>query len=596
MGFLEPAPPPFDLEDWKRKPHLSRLKPLVQDWGGNGFGSPTFVYFLYAFKLIVFSVGALVVISLTPGLGSIRDLGDWWTEPIVFEKLAVFVLLWEILGLGAGSMPLSFRFAPPIGGVLYWLRPGTVRLPPWPDKVPFTRGTTRTALDVGLYGGVIAAGVFLLAASGVDSSPGFAGKLPPAGVAVLLGLLGMLGLRDKVSFLGARPEIYATMLVVGLFPIEHWVVAWQFVFLFIWWGAASSKLNSHFPFVVSTMMSNAPLIPRAFKRRLWRDYPEDMMPSRLAAGIAHFGTVQEFVWPLLLISVDNDVIRTIAIVGMILFHVNITSMFPLAVPLEWNLFMIFGILFLFGHYGDTPISTLDDPLLIAVLAVPCLLLPLIGGTRPNKISFLPSMRYYAGNWATSWWLFRKGSGAEEKLDTDITKPARTIVEQVGDIYDRETALYLLNRGLAFRAMHSHGRALNALLPHAVDDVEAYDVREGELISNVVNGWNFGDAHFHGPQLLEAVQERCGFEPGDVRLIYLESEPTMGGRGYQHYEIWDPVEGLFEEGTVAVKDMVTSQPWLDESFDFPVVIEGGAIGREEPLPVGGSESPEYWPSR
>jgi hypothetical protein len=23
MGFFEPAPPPFDLEEWKRKPHLS---------------------------------------------------------------------------------------------------------------------------------------------------------------------------------------------------------------------------------------------------------------------------------------------------------------------------------------------------------------------------------------------------------------------------------------------------------------------------------------------------------------------------------------------------------------------------------------------
>ena len=43
MGFFEPAPPPFDLEEWRAKPHLSRLKPLVQDWGGNGFGSPTFV-------------------------------------------------------------------------------------------------------------------------------------------------------------------------------------------------------------------------------------------------------------------------------------------------------------------------------------------------------------------------------------------------------------------------------------------------------------------------------------------------------------------------------------------------------------------------
>src|SRR3954454_20117986 len=167
MGFLTPSPPPFDLEEWKAKPHLSRLKPLVQDWGANGFGSPTFVYFVYVFKLILFSVAALLVISLTPGLGSPFDLGDWWTQPIVFEKLAVWLLLWEILGLGAGSMPLSFRFMPPIGGVLYWLQPGTVRLPPWPDKVPFTRGDTRTALDVALYAGVLAAGIFLLAASGV---------------------------------------------------------------------------------------------------------------------------------------------------------------------------------------------------------------------------------------------------------------------------------------------------------------------------------------------------------------------------------------------------------------------------------------------
>jgi hypothetical protein len=585
MGFLEPSPPPFELEEWKAKPHLTRLKPLVQDWGVNGFGSPSFVYLIYVFKLIVFSVGALFVISLTPGLGTLGNLGDWWTEPIVFQKLAVWLLLWEILGLGAGSMPLSFRFVPPIGGVLYWLRPGTVRLPPWPDRLPFTKGSTRTVLDVGLYGGVLAAGVFLLASTGVDAGGGSAGKLAPAGIAVLLGLLGLLGLRDKVSFLGARPEIYATILAVGLFPVEHWIVAWQFCLVFIWWGAASSKLNHHFPFVVSTMMSNAPLIQsRAFKRRLWRDYPEDMRPSKMVAGIAHFGTVQEFLWPLLLITVDNDTVRTIAIIGMILFHLNITSMFPLAVPLEWNLFMIYGLLFLFGHYGDTPLSTIGDPLLIAFLAIALVLLPVIGGLRPDKISFLPSMRYYAGNWATTQWLFRKGSGAEEKLDSHVKKPARIIVEQVGEIYDPETAEFLLNKGLSFRAMHSHGRALNGLLPHAVDDVEDYDVREGELISNIVNGWNFGDAHFHGRQLLEAVQERCDFAPGDVRVLALESEPTGWGRGRQRYEVWDPVDGLIEEGSVAVKDMISRQPWLDERYDVPVAVDRGVVRDEEPVPV------------
>ncbi len=377
-------------------------------------------------------------------------------------------------------------------------------------------------------------------------------------------------MRDKVSFLGARPEIYAPMLAVGLFSVASWIVAWQFLFLFIWWGAASSKLNKHFPFVVSAMMSNAPLIrSKWFKRRLWRDYPDDMRPSKMSAAIAHFGTVQEFLWPLLLITVDNETVRWIAIIGMIVFHLNITSMFPLAVPLEWNLFMIFGLLFLFGEYGTTSLSTLDQPALIALVAIVGVGLPILGGMRPDKISFLPSMRYYAGNWATTQWLFRKDTGAEEKLDAGITKSARIIIDQVGDIYDRETAAYLLDRGLAFRAMHTHGRALNGLLPHAVDDLDDYIAREGELISNVVNGWNFGDAHFHGRQLLEAVQERCAFQPGEVRMIYLESEPTMRGRGRQAFRIYDAATGLIASGSVAVADMVVRQPWLDESFDFPV---------------------------
>jgi Transmembrane protein of unknown function (DUF3556) len=585
MGFFTPSPPPFELEEWKRKPHLERLKPLVQDWGLNGFGSPGFAYLLYAVKLVLYVAGAFLVISLTPGLGGIGEIGDWWSEPIVFQKFAAWTLLWEILGLGAGSMPLSFRFNPPIGGPLYWLRPGRIRLPPWPDKVPFTAGSRRTMVDVALYAGVIAAAIFLLATSGVDAEGTSAGKLPPWGIVTLLGLLIALGLRDKVSFLGARPEIYGPMLAVGLFPIEQWIVAWQFIFVFIWWGAASSKLNHHFPFVVSVMISNAPWNrSKALKRRLWRDYPEDMRPSRLSAAIAHFGTVQEFTWPLLLLTVDNETVRTIAIVGMILFHLNITSMFPLAVPLEWNLFMIFGILFLFGEYGDVPISTLDDPLLIALVAVMGLGLPILGSMRPDKFSFLPAMRYYAGNWATTQWLFRKGSGAEEKLDTEIPKAARIIQVQVGEIYDRELAEYLLNRGLAFRALHSHGRALNALLPHAVDDVEDYDVREGELISNVVNGWNFGDAHFHSKQLLDAVQGICGFEPGDVRVIVLESEPTVWGRGRQRFEIYDAATGLVKRGSVAVADMVNASPWLDGSFDFPVEVEGGREPAKEPAPV------------
>ena len=127
----------------------------------------------------------------------------------------------------------------------------------------------------------------------------------------------------------------------------------------------------------------------------------------------------------------------------------------------------------------------------------------------------------------------------------------------------------MEKVLAFRAMHSHGRALNALLARAVDDVDAYHVRDGEIISGIVAGWNFGDGHFHHHQLLEAVQEQCAFDEGDVRVVFLESQPAHVQR--QRYRIYDAAAGLLEEGWVEVAEMVRRGPWLEESFDFPVEV-------------------------
>ncbi len=569
MGFIAPAAPPVDVAEWKRLPHLSRIKPLAQDWAINGVGTPGAVFLLYIVKLVVFVFAALLIISAaTPGLGGLGAVGDWWTEPIVFQKVAVWVLLWEIIGLGSGSMPLTFRFIPPIGGILYWLRPGTVRLAPWPSKVPLTSGSRRTVVDVVLYAGVLAAAVYLLVSSGEPAAGTAGGRLEPSAIAVLLGFLALLGLRDKVAFLAARPEVYGFLLIVFIFPIRNMIVASQIVFFCIWWGAAASKLNRHFPFVVSVMISNTPWNrSRTAKAKLWRDHPTDIRPSRVAHLAAHLGTAMELSLPLVLLLSRGGTLGTIALIGMIVFHAHITSTFPLAVPLEWNLFMIFGLLFLFGHYGDVPFSTLNDPLLVVLLVLVGVFIPVLGNFRPDKVSFLPAMRYYAGNWATSQWLFAKDTGAEEKLDREIQKPAPIIVEQLVRIYDRDTAELLLAKGLAFRSMHLHGRALNALLPHAVDDVEAYHVREGELISGVVNGWNFGDGHFHGAQLLQAVQERCGYAEGELRIITLESQPAHVQR--QQYRIYDAATGLIEEGWVAVADMLERLPWLEESWEFPV---------------------------
>jgi Transmembrane protein of unknown function (DUF3556) len=565
MGLLDPAPPPFEVSEWRRLSHLQRIKPLAQDWALNGFGTPVAVYFLYVFKILAYAgLGALLIFATS----------GWpeWTAAIVFQKAVIWTMLWEVLGLGAGSLPLTLRFSPMVGGFLYWLRPGTTRLPPWPERVPGTRGTTRTRLDVALYIGLVGAALYLLVSPGVDGSAPWAGgevsRLDPIAVGVLLAFLGALGLRDKVPFLAARAEIYGTLAIVFLFSLTNMVIAAQIVFFCIWWGAAASKLNRHFPFVVTVMISNTPWNrSRKAKRRLYTNHPENLLPSRAGAMSAHLGTVIEFTLPLVLLLTQGGLVGTIALAGMVIFHVHIFSTFPLAVPLEWNVFMIFGLFFLFGHYADLPWSSLGDPLLLAILLPICVGLPLLGNFRPDLVSFLPSMRYYAGNWATSQWLFRRDTGAEDKLDAEILKPAPIVTRQLEKFYDREMIDVLVYKGLAFRSMHSHGRALNALTMRAVADVDEYDVREGELVAGVVLGYNFGDGHFHDHRLLAAVQERCRFGPGELRVVTLESQPAHVQR--QRYRIWDAAEGLVEEGWIDVREMVRRQPWLVDDEPLPV---------------------------
>jgi hypothetical protein len=585
MGFIQPEPPPFDIAEWQQKPFLARMKPLVQDWAVNGFGAPGVIYLLYVVKLVIYVVGAALVIgATTDGLGGLGDIKDWWFEPIVFQKAVVWTMLWEILGLGSGSMPLAARYKPMIGGVLYRLRPGTTRLAPWPGKVPLTGGTRREPIDVAMYAGVLVLLVYLLTSDGTAVFGTVAGRLDQTWIAALLGLLVLLGLRDKVTFLSARPEVYGFMLLVSLFPFENLIVAWQFVFVFIWWGAASSKFNHHFPFVIAVMTSNTPWNrSKKAKAKMYRDYPEDIRPSEMAAHAAHFGTLVELGLPTVLLLSSGGPIGTFAAIGMVLFHVNITSTFALGVPLEWNLFMIFGIGFLFGHYGEIPLSTLDDPLLIVLLGVIGLGIPILGNLRPDLISFLPSMRYYAGNWATSLWLFRKDTKAEEKLGEHACPVAPVVIDQLAAMYDREQAAFLMQKALAFRALHSHGRALIGLLPRAVDDeVDDYEVREGELVSGIVNGWNFGDGHFHHKQLIDAVQELCDFDDGDVRVVFLESQPAHIQR--QHYYLYDAAAGLIEEGFVDVAEMRRRGPWLEESWEFPVEVIGGTEAEIGPAPA------------
>ena len=88
--------------------------------------------------------------------------------------------------------------------------------------------------------------------------------------------------------------------------------------------------------------------------------------------------------------------------------------------------------------------------------------------------------------------------------------------------------------------------------------------DGELVAGTALGWNFGDGHLHGEQLLAALQSRCHFEPGEVRVIMLEAQPFH--RQTQRYVLADAATGVIERGHIRVADMVSRQP---TDFDLPV---------------------------
>jgi hypothetical protein len=67
----------------------------------------------------------------------------------------------------------------------------------------------------------------------------------------------------------------------------------------------------------------------------------------------------------------------------------------------------------------------------------------------------------------------------------------------------------------------------------------------------VLGWNFGDGHLNGEQLLRAIQPQCGFAAGDVRVVSVESQPLFDAT--MHWRVIDAVDGVIAEGRTRLAD-------------------------------------------
>ncbi len=570
MGFLKPDLPEVDMDEWSKGTRSEKIRPMARHWAEVGFGTPVALHLFYVVKILLYILGGWLFASATAGLGGFTEVASWWSEPIVFEKVVLYTMLFEVIGLGCGFGPLNNRFFPPMGSILYWMRFGTIRLPPWPDRVPGTRGTKRTPFDVALYGLLLIMTLAALVADGTGPVPSLnttVGLLPEWKVALILVILGVLALRDKVIFLAARGEVYATLAVTFLFGADM-VVGSKVVFMVIWIGAAISKLNKHFPFVISTMMSNNPLMrPRWLKRRFFENFPDDLRPGWPSRWLAHVSTAIEMLVPLVLFLCHGGWPTTVAAAVMVCFHLGILGSIPMGVPLEWNVFMIFGVLSLFVAHARLGLADLDNPVPVAILFAVITGIVSVGNMFPRKISFLPGMRYYAGNWDTTLWCVKPS--AEEKIARGIVAIASMPAAQLERFYGSpEAAQIPIYMGYAFRGFNTHGRALFTLAHRAMagENEDDYVVTDGERICSTAIGWNFGDGHMHNEQLISALQERCRFQPGEVRVVLLDAQPIH--KQTQAYRLVDAATGEFEHGIVRVADMVTSQPWAD---DLPVQV-------------------------
>ena len=564
MGFLKQDAPVVDYAEWSKGTRAERIVPMARHWAEVGFGTPVVMHLFYVVKIALYILGAWLIVLTTAGIDGFTNVSSWYAEPIVYQKVVFYTMLFEVVGLGCGFGPLNNRFFPPMGSILYWLRPNTIRLPPWPSRVPLTSGDSRGPVDVALYAGLLVMLVVALFSDGSGPIPELGsdiGVLPVWQTVAILALLALAGLRDKVIFLAARGEVYGALAVCFLFSGADIVLAAKLVCLVIWMGAATSKLNKHFPFVISTMMSNNPVIrPRSIKRRFFEHFPDDLRPGRASRWLAHFSTAIEMLVPLVLFFSHGGWVTAIAAVVMLCFHFGILSAIPMGVPLEWNVFMMFSVLALFVGNAGIGLGDLDSPWPLLLFAVSAGTV-VIGNLFPRKVSFLPGMRYYAGNWDTSLWCVKPSAAA--KIESGLVAIASMPAAQMEKFYgSKETAEMYQYMGYAFRSFNTHGRAMFTLAHRlmAGHDEADYVLTDGERICSTAIGWNFGDGHMHNEQLIAALQKRCRFEPGEVRVLVLDAQPIHKQR--QEYRLVDAATGEFERGYVMVADMVTRQPWDD----------------------------------
>ena len=112
MGYRTAELPDVDLDEFAKIPFFERMKLLQLHWVEHGFGTPKQTGTFYAWKIFLYALFGLIVAgAFTAGL-EFNDIGGWWDEPILYQKLMIWTILLEVTGPGRHLRPAGLPLRP----------------------------------------------------------------------------------------------------------------------------------------------------------------------------------------------------------------------------------------------------------------------------------------------------------------------------------------------------------------------------------------------------------------------------------------------------------------------------------------------------
>src|SRR5271168_4538177 len=98
MGFLKPELPQIDIEEWSKGTRSEKIRPMARHWAEVGFGTPVVMHLFYVVKILLYILAAWLLALATKGIDGFTNVAHWYAEPIVFEKVVLYTMLFEVVG------------------------------------------------------------------------------------------------------------------------------------------------------------------------------------------------------------------------------------------------------------------------------------------------------------------------------------------------------------------------------------------------------------------------------------------------------------------------------------------------------------------